>query len=54
MATKLSDLTASTLMADADIMHLRTVGAIDKKITYKDIRHIEEGAGGSRGFGWHA
>ena len=34
---KLSELTEKTTFADTDIMHLRTVGAIDQKITWANI-----------------
>jgi hypothetical protein len=36
--TKLSDLTAATSLTDSDILHLRTVGAIDKKITWQNLK----------------
>lgn len=37
MATKLSDLTAATNVAAGDLIHIRTMGGIDKKITKSDF-----------------
>lgn len=38
MPLKLSDLVAATDLADTDIMHLRTIGAVDKKITGANLK----------------
>ena len=43
MAVKISDLVAATAMVITDILHLRTSGAIDKKITYEDFREEDVG-----------
>lgn len=36
--SKISDLSSATSIADSDILHLRTTGGVDKKITGSDTR----------------
>lgn len=42
MAVKISDLVALTTVAITDIFHLRTVGAIDKKVTAPNLQTFIE------------
>ena len=42
MAVKIADLVATTSVADTDILHLRTAGNIDKKITAPNVQTYME------------
>jgi len=44
MAVKISDLVATATVAQTDIFHLRTAGAIDKKVTAPNVQtYVETG-----------
>lgn len=44
MAVKISDLVALVTVAITDIFHLRTAGAIDKKVTAPNLKlYVETG-----------